>query len=71
MSSEGLRPRQARAQVSVLVAVIASTMMRVIAAASSISRIIVGTSVGIEGVSCVMVAAKTLIHRDRGALPAA
>ena len=71
MSSEGVRPRLARAWASVLAAIVASTMTRVIAAASSLSRIIVGTSAGVEGVACVMVAAETLMHRDRGAPPAA
>ena len=46
-------------------------MTRVIAVASSLSQIIVGTSAGIEGVACIIVAAEMLMHRDRGALPAA
>ena len=46
----------------VLAAVVASAMMRVIAVASSLSRIIVGTSTGVEGVTRVMVVAETLMH---------
>ena len=69
MSSEGPRPRQVGAWSLVLATVVASATMRVIAAASSLSWVIVGTSTGVEGVACVMVAAETLIHRDRGVLP--
>ena len=71
MSAKGLRSRQARARASVLAAVVASAMMRVIAVASSLSRVIVGTPAGVEGVACVTVAAETLMHRDRGVLPVA
>ena len=39
--------------------------------ASSLSQIIVGTLMSIEGVACVAVAAETLTHLDRGALPTA
>jgi hypothetical protein len=46
-------------------------MMRVIAVASSLSWVVIGTPTGVEGVSCVMVATKTLMHQDCGALPAA
>ena len=53
----------------VLAAVVASAMMRVIAAASFLSWVIVGTPAGVEGVACITVAAKTLMHQDRGALP--
>ena len=69
MSSKGLRPQQARARASVLVAVIASATTRVIAMASSLSWVIVGTSAGIEGVACVTVATETLTHQDHGMLP--
>ena len=69
MSTKGLRPWQGRAWASVLVAVVASAMARVIAMASSLSRVIVGTSMGVEGVVCITVAAETLMHRNRGALP--
>ena len=70
MSVEALRPRQAGAWALDLTTIVASTMMRVIAMASSLSRIIAGTSTGIEGVACITVMAETLMHRDRGALPA-
>ena len=70
MSAEGLRPRQAGARASVLAAVIASTTTRVIAASGSLSGVIVGTSVGVEGVACTTVVDETLTHWDRGALPA-
>ena len=56
---------------SVLAAVIASAMMRVIAVASSLSQAIVGTPAGIKGVACIMVATKTLTYQDYGALPMA
>ena len=39
--------------------------------ASSLSWLMAGISVGIEGVACVMVAAETPMHWDHGALPAA
>ena len=71
VSAEGLRPQQARARASVLVAVIASATTRVIAMASSLSWVIVGTSMGIEGVVCITVAPETLMHRNRGAWPTA
>ena len=41
-----------------------------IAASGSLSRVVIGTSAGIEGVACVTVVAKALTHRDYGALPA-
>ena len=47
VSVEGLRSRQARAQASVLTAIIASAM---------------GTSMGVEGVMCITVAAETLMY---------
>ena len=53
----------------VLAAVIVSATMRVIAVFGSLSWVIVGMSVGIEGVACVMVVAKMLTHRDCGVLP--
>ena len=46
----------------VLAAVVASAMIRMIAASSSLSWVIIGTSTGIEGVACVMVTAETLTH---------
>jgi len=39
--------------------------------ASSLSRVIVGTPACFEGVTCIMVAAETLMHWDHGALPTA
>ena len=38
--------------------------------AISLSWVVVGASVGVEGVACVTVVAEMLTHRDRGALPA-
>ena len=52
VSSKSLRPRQVGARASVLTAVVASTAMRVIAVASSLSQAIVGTPTGIAGVAC-------------------
>ena len=71
MLTEGLRPRQARAQALVLATIVASATMRVIVVASSLSRTIVSTSAGAEGVACVTVAAEMLMHRDHSVLPAA
>ena len=71
VSAEGLRSRQARARALVLTAVIASATTRVIAADSSLSWVVVGTPAGVEGVTCVLVASETLMHRDRGALSVA
>ena len=62
VSAEGLSPRQAMARASVLAAVIASAMARVIAMSSSPSQVIVGTFTGVEGVACVTVVAETLTH---------
>ena len=69
MSAKGLRPWQAGAQALVLATVVASDTTRVIAASSSLSQVIIGMSVGVEGVARVMVAAETLTHWDRGVLP--
>jgi len=60
--AEGLRPRQDRAWALVLAAVVASATVRVIAMASSLSQIIMGMSTDVEGVTCVMVTAETLMH---------
>ena len=46
----------------VLTIVIASATARVIATASSLSWVVMGMSVGVEGVMSVMVAAETLMH---------
>ena len=70
MSAKGLRSQQVGAWASVLAAIIASTTMRVLAAACSLLRIAVGTPMGIEGAACVMVEAETFMHRDHGVWPA-
>ena len=46
----------------VLAAVVVSTMMKVIAVASSLSRIVMGMPTSVEGVACVMVAAEMLMY---------
>ena len=53
----------------VLTAVVASATTRVIAASGSLSWVVVGASMGVEGVACVTVVAETLTHWDRGVLP--
>ena len=55
----------------ILTTVLASTMMRVVAAASLLPLITMGTSVGIQGVTRVTVEVETLMHRDHGACPVA
>ena len=62
MTAEGLRAREARAQALVLAAVIASAVMRMIAMVGSFSRVAVGTSAGVEGAACVVVATETLMY---------
>ena len=37
----------------------------------SFSWVTIGMSVGVESAACIAVMAETLMHRDRGALPAA
>ena len=69
--SKGLRPRQVRAQASVLATVIAFATTRVVATASLLPLIAVGTPVGIRGVARVTVEAETLMHWGRDAWPAA
>ena len=54
----------------VLAAVVASATTRMIATAGSFYWVIIGTSMGIEGVVCIVVAAETLMYQDRGMLPA-
>ena len=66
--TKGLRPRRDEAQASVLAAVIAFATMRVIAAGSSLSWVVMGTRASVEGVACVTVAAETLMHWGHGAL---
>ena len=70
MLAEGLRSRQVRAQALVLAAVVLFATTRVVAMASPLPRITVGTPTGIKGVTRVTVAAETLMHQDRGARPA-
>ena len=65
--NKGLRSWQVGAQASVLTAVIASTITRVVAMACPLPRITMGMSTCVEGVARVMLAAETLMHRDRGA----
>ena len=71
VSAEGLRPRQVGAWASVLAVVVASATTRVIAVASPLSWIIMGTPASIESDACVVVTTETLMHRDCGVLPAA
>ena len=54
----------------VLAVVVASTTMRVVAAASLLPCIAAGTPMGVEGLTHVTVEAETFMHRDRGARPA-
>ena len=68
VSTEGPRPQQARARASVLATVIASATTRVVAMASLLPRIAMGTSAGVEGVAHITVEAKTFVHQDRSAL---
>ena len=70
MPAKGLRARQARAQAPVLIAVVASAALRMIVMARSFSWVTVGASVGVEGATCVAVAAETLMYRGRDALSA-
>ena len=55
----------------VLAVVVASTTMRVVATASFLNRIAVGTPAGIEGVARITVEAETLMHQDRSVWPIA
>ena len=68
--AKGLRSWQARARASVLTAIVASTTMRVVAAASLLPLIAVGTPTGIQGVARVTVEDETLMHRGCGVWPA-
>ena len=62
MSAKGLRSWQVEAQASVLTAVVASTMTRVVAVACPLPHIAVGTSTGVEGVARITVKAEILMH---------
>ena len=61
MSAEGLRPRQVEARAPVLAAVVVSAAMRMIAAVGFLSLAAWSTPMGIQGVTCIMVEAETLI----------
>ena len=50
----------------VLAAVVASATTRVVAAVGLLPLIAAGTLAGIQGVTCIMVEAKMLMHRGRG-----
>ena len=69
--AKGLRSQQVRAWALVLATVVAFVMMRVVATASLLPLIIVGTPTGIQGVTRVTVEAETLMHRCCGAWPTA
>ena len=69
VSAKDRRSRQAGARASVLAAVVASATTWVVAVASPLPRITIGTPAGIEDVACIAVEAKTLMHRNRGAWP--
>ena len=71
VSAKGLRSQQVRAQASILAIVIASTMMRVVAAAGFLSLVASSTPMGIQGVTCITVEAEMLMHRGHGAPSAA
>ena len=71
MPAEGLRARQDEARAPVLAAIIASATTRMIVVAGSFSWVAVGTSMGVDSAMCIAVVAKTLMYRDRGALPTA
>ena len=53
----------------VLAAVVASTMMRVVAVASPLPCITTGTPTGIEGVVCVAVETEMLMYQNHSARP--
>ena len=69
VSPKGLKSQQVGAQASVLAVVVASATTRVVAMASHLPLIIVGTPAGIEGVTRVMVEAEMLMHQGHGARP--
>ena len=71
VSAEGLRAWQAWAWALVFAAVIAFAAMRMISVVGSFSWVTVGASVGVDGATCIAVAAEALKHRDHDALPTA
>ena len=62
VSAKGLRSWQVEARALVLAAIVASAMMRVVAAACPLPRIAMGTSTSVEGIAHVMVKAETHLH---------
>ena len=71
VSAKGLRSWQVKARALFLATIVASTTTRVVAVASSLPCIAVGTPTGVEGVPRITVVAKTLMHWDRGTQPTA
>ena len=71
MSAEGLRAWQARAQDSVLAAVIASAALGMVAMACCFSIVAVGASPGVDDAAYVVVTAEALMYWDGEGLPAA
>ena len=71
MSAKSLRSLQVGARASVLAAVVASATTWVVAVASPFPRITVGMPAGVDGVTCVTVEAKMLMHRARSVWPTA
>ena len=67
---KGLRSHQVRAWASVLTTIIVSASTWMVAMASPLLRIAIGTPTGIEGVTGVAVEAETLMHRDNAMRPA-
>ena len=71
MSTEGLRTWQARAQALVLIAVVASAMSGLVAAAFCFSIVTVGVFPSIDDAAYIAAMAEALMHWDGGGLPAA
>ena len=71
MSAEGLRAWQAGARASVLIAVVASAMSKMVAVACCLSMVAVGAFASIDDATYVAVMAEALMHWDGGGLLAA
>ena len=71
MSAEGLRAWQAGARASVLIAVVASAMLGMVAAACCLSWVAVGAFASVDDAAYVAVMAEALMHWDGGGLPTA
>jgi len=71
VSAKGQRSQQVGAWASVLAAIVASAMTRVVAMASLLPLIAAGMPAGIQGVAHVTVEAETLMHWGCGAWPTA